>query len=92
MPLHEKLEVFYCIFEVTTPYVTQRQEMEAPRIMLEQRFIALVEQAAASNEPIKVAIRRPIPIWSQFDQRWLNREASIVFKNNAYVAKYGEND
>lgn len=65
MPLHEKLEVFYCIFEVTTPYVTQRQEMEAPRIMLEQRFIALVEQAAASNEPIKVAIRRPIPIWSR---------------------------
>ena len=52
----------------------------------------MVEQAAASNEPIKVAIRRPIPIWSQFDQRWLNREASIVFKNNAYVAKYGEND
>lgn len=41
------------------------------------------------NEPIKVAIRRPIPIWSQFDQQWLDREASIEFKNNAYVAKYG---
>jgi len=92
MPLHEKLEVFYCIFEVTTPYVTQRQEMEAPRIMLEQRFIALVEQAAASNEPIKVAIRRPTPIWSQFDQQWFDREASIEFKNNAYVAKYGADD
>ena len=51
MPLHEKLEVFYCIFEVTTPYVTQRQEMEAPRIMLEQRFIALVEQAVAAHQP-----------------------------------------
>ena len=92
MPLHEKLEVFYCIFEVTTTYVTQRQEMEAPRNMLEQRFIALVEQVTASNEPIKVAIRRPVPIWSQFDQRWLDCEASIVFKNNAYVAKYGEDD
>lgn len=35
MLLHEKLKVFYCIFEVTTPYVTQRQEIEAPRIVLE---------------------------------------------------------
>jgi len=92
MPLHEKFEVFYCVFEVTTPYVTQRQEMEAPRIMLEHRFIDLVEQAASSNQPIKVAIRRPYQIWSQFDQQMLDREASIVFKNKAYVTKYGEDD
>lgn len=92
MPLHEEFEVFYCVFEVTTPYATQRQEVEMPRIMLEQRFLTLVEQAAASNEPIKVAIRRPIPVWSQFDQQWFDREANIVFKNNAYVAKYGEDD
>lgn len=45
-----------------------------------------------STEPIKVAIRRPIPIWSQFDQQWFDREASIEFKNNAYVAKYGADD
>ena len=60
--------------------------------MLEQRFIALVEQAAASNEPIKAAVRRPIPIWSQFDQQWFDREASIESKNNTYVAKYGADD
>lgn len=92
MPLHEKFEVFYCIFEITTPYVTQRQEMEAPRIMLEQRFISLVEQAASSNEAIKVAIRRPISVWSQFDQKMLDRESSVVFKNRAYVDRYGEDD
>lgn len=90
MSLHEKLEVYDCVFEVKTPYVTQRQQMAAPRIMLEQRFISLAEQAAQSNEAIMVAIRRDIPIWDQFEQRWYSREANIVFKNNAYIAKYGE--
>ena len=88
----DQLEVFQCIFEVSTPYTTQIQQMEAPRFMLEQQFLALAEQAAGSNDPVKVTIRRPIPIWSQFDQRWLDREASIEFKNNAYVAKYGADD
>ncbi len=37
-------------------------------------------------------IRRESPIWDQFEQRWYNREANIVFKNNAYIAKYDEDN
>lgn len=88
----EEFEVFRCVFEVTTPYVTQRQEMEAPRIMLEQRFVVLAKQAAASNEPVMVAIRRTAPVYSQFDQQWFDRELFIEFKNNAYLAKYKTED
>lgn len=93
MRLHnDEFEVFECIFEIVTPYNTRRQMLEAPRIMLERQFLSLVNQASTTQNPVKVAMRRVIPIYSPFDNQWFDREASIEFKNNAYINKYGDDN
>lgn len=38
----------------------------------------------------KVKLSRVIPIYSHFDQKWLNRECSIAFGNRTFVRVYGE--
>lgn len=92
MMLGDTFETFRCFFEITTKHTTQRRELEAPRFVLEHQFVALMEQAASADEAVKVSIRRMIPIWSQFDQKWIEREAFIEFKNRAYVAAHGSDD
>ena len=92
MPLHEQFKMFSCTLEVTTPYATQRQQIEAPRMMLEQEFASLVQQTSSSSEPVMVSISRTTPVWNRFDQRWSNSEYYIRFKNNAYITKYGAGD
>lgn len=62
----------------------QMQRMKAPRIMIEQQFKSLMQQAANDTSPIKVRISRKVPIWNQFEDKWIEREFDIVFTNIAY--------
>lgn len=82
--MREKMEVFVCLFEVKVEDQVQKRTLEAPRIMLEQEFMSLVNEAANSNLPISIKMSRKVPIFDQFDQRWIERENSIVFTNEAY--------
>lgn len=90
MKIHDRFEIFTCALEITTPRGTQRQIIEAPRIMIEQEFLDIVYQAAQSMEPIKVKLSREIPIYNQFEENYINRECSISFGNQEFVRVYGE--
>lgn len=90
MTIQDKFEVFTCVLEIITAQGTTRQVIDTPRIMIEQQFVSLIYEAAQHTEPVKVKLSRVIPIYSQFDQKWLDRECSIAFGNQAFVRVYGE--
>ena len=82
--MNEQMEVFDCIFEIEQNGNVQRQRMEAPRIMLEQQFIQLVQQAANNTSPIRIKMCRNVPVWNQFENKWKSIENSVTFANIAY--------
>lgn len=90
MFLNDQLEMFDVDFEITTPQGTRVSRTSAPRIILERQFMSLVYEASSIQEPAKVKMKRTVPIYSQFDNCWYNREHSIEFANYAYSRSYGE--
>ena len=83
--VNDQFEIYDCILEIAMNNQVQKQRMQAPRIMLVQNFESLVEQASNSSTPVMVKMSRNVPIWSQFENRWIERENSIIFTNNAWV-------
>ena len=88
--IEEKMEVFVCLFEIEVDGIIQHRRMKAPRLFLEQEYTSLVYEAAQDQRPVRVKISRTEPVWNQFDQEWVEREYSIDFANNAYVALHKE--
>jgi len=88
--IEEKMEIFICQFEIEVDGAIQHRRMKAPRLFLEQEYISLVYGAAQDSRPVRVKISRTEPIWNQYDQEWAEREYSIDFANNAYVALHKE--
>ena len=78
------MDVFVVVFEIEMNDKIQRQTMQAPRIMLEQQFVSLVQQAYESRVPVRVKMSMAVPIWIQFENRWVDREHSVEFVNQAW--------
>ena len=82
--INEQFEVFDCLLEIEMEGRVQTQRLKAPRVMIEQQFESLVQQAINSASPIKIKMSRRVPIWSQLEDKWIERENSIIFTNIAY--------
>jgi hypothetical protein len=78
------MEVFDATFEVEMNGKIQKQNIQAPRFVLEQQFVALVQQAYESRVPVRVKMGVVVSIWIQFEDRWVDRENSIEFTNKAW--------
>ena len=70
------MEVFACIFEIEQNGNIQRQRMEAPRIMIEQQFTQLVQQAANSTIPIRIKMMRNAHVWNQLEKKWIDNNVT----------------
>lgn len=87
--MNEHFEVFDCIIDIEENGNNQRQRMQAPRIMIRQQFMGLVQQAAQANYPVKVRLSRMSQVYDEFgapayeDGKQLERELYIMFSNNA---------
>lgn len=88
MFLHENFELFDVEIEIETLQGVRISRMSAPQMMIEQQFLSLVYEAAGIPEPVKVKMKRMIPIYSQFDNCWYDRECSVEFTNNAYIRSH----
>lgn len=86
--LDEKMEVYTSVFVIDVDGQIQKETMQAPRLMLEQNFKSLVQQAVQADAPIKVEMIVKVYIFNQFDNKWVEREHSVTFKNNSYLSKY----
>lgn len=88
--IREQMEVFECTFDIEVEDRIQHQTVQAPRVALERQFLGLAQQAAKSNKPMRVKMSRQIPIYDNFDKKWIVRENSVAFANNAYIKVKGE--
>lgn len=88
--IREQMEVFECTFDIEVEDRIQHKIVQAPRAALEQHFLGLAQQAAKSNKPMRVKMSRQIPIYDNFDKKWIVRENSVAFANNAYIKVKGE--
>ena len=78
------LEMFSVTFEIEVDNKIQRQNMQAPRVMLEQQFVSLVQQAYKNLMPVRIKMSMDVPIWVQFENKWVTREHSVEFANKAW--------
>lgn len=79
-----KPQEFLCEFKIAVGDEVRVHTIEAPRIVLEQEFLGLVEQAANHPYPVKVRMSRKVPVYDPFDKTTVERENEIVFKNKAW--------
>lgn len=89
--MFQPLELFDVTFEITEGINTSTRRMQAPQILIEQQFLQLMQQAANLSIPVKIKMSRIEKIYNVFDDKWLDRENSVTFMNNAYIAQNGEN-
>lgn len=57
-----------------------QQKLSAPRFVLEQQFISLLQQAKQSGQPMRVIMRRYEDRWNQFEQKMFKVEYKIEAK------------
>ena len=85
----EQFETFDCMIDIEENGNKQRQRMQAPRIMIQQQFTSLVQQAAQANHPVKVRLSRMSQVYDEFgalayeNGKPLERELYISFSNSA---------
>ena len=85
--IFEEMELYVCTFEIENGQQKTTQTIKAPRFVLQQQFISYVQEASQSSTPIKIKMSRKVPIYDNFDNKWIEREVSITFENKSYEAK-----
>ena len=75
------MDVIACVLEINIVYKKQQRMLEAPKIIIEQEFMSLVKEANSNDSPIMIRVSCKVPIWSQFQNKWIERENSIEFRN-----------
>lgn len=83
-------DLYDVIFEITEGDNVRKQQMQAPRIIIEQQFLQLMQQAANVQIPVKIKLSRTEQVFDSFDQKFVDRENSITFMNNTYIQLKGQ--
>ena len=78
------------IFEITEGNNIRKQQMQAPQRIIEQQFLQFMQQAANIQIPIKIKLSRNEQVFDNFDQKFVDRENSVTFMNNAFLTRDGE--
>lgn len=88
--INDQMEIFKVELTITVQDRVQKQYMEAPRIMIENQFTSLVEQAVRSNQPIKLELKREELKQDKQTGQWDTKEYKIEFTNNAWAYNHGD--
>lgn len=89
--MFQPFELFDVNFEITEGENIRTQRLQAPQMLIEQQFLQLMQQAANLQTPIKIKMSRTEKFYDVFDNKWLDRENSVAFMNNAYCNSEGVN-
>ena len=83
-------DLYDVIFEITEGDNVRKQQMQAPRIIIEQQFLQLMQQAANVQIPVKIKLSRTEQIYDNFDQKFIEQENNITCMNNTYIQLKGQ--
>ena len=67
-----------------------RHKLQLPRMIIEQQFLGLADQAARIQRPVKVELIRTEPYYDQYEQKYIPQEYKVIFANNTYVSNHSE--
>ena len=87
---HEQSKVFTCDLYIEVDDRGERRQIKAPRFVIEDEFLQLVEQASHIDNDVRIRLTRQVPIFDEFQDRWVNKQHEIVFANNAWVKNRGD--
>lgn len=87
---NDQFEIKACTFEIDNNGSIQQQMIQAPKMIVVQQFLSLIQQTINANEPVRVKISTMVPIYSD-KSGYRDMESSIEFKNNAYLDKEQQN-
>ena len=94
--MNDMFELFDVEFETyIEDKMVSKQQLRAPKEMLQMNFLQVMKQAANDRRPIKVRMIVPNVIWDDFDNKEIVLNNEISFSNNAMVAweeTYQNND
>ena len=85
-----QLEIKSCAFEIENNGFAQQQTMQAPKMIIVQQFLALIQQAINTNERVRIKMSTMVPVYSD-KSGYRDMESSIEFKNNLYLDKEQKN-
>lgn len=83
-------DIYEVKLEITEGDKVQTHKLQAPRMIIEGQFIELMRQAGQVGVPVKIKLSRTEQIYDVFDQKMIDRENFIIFRNNAYRSQNGE--
>lgn len=78
------------LLEVKVGNQIQRQIMQGMAEMVQMQFLQLMQEAAQSNQPVKVSISRDEEVWVPSKKILKNVPSRIDFLNKAYMSAYPE--
>lgn len=84
-----QFEIFECTIEIDVAGNIHRNTVQAPRILIQQDFLRLVQQAVNDNKHVKVKLSRMVECENDWTGEVKLREASVAFMNRSYVDNVG---
>lgn len=79
------LEMFTCIIEIEVDGNVQRQNMQAPQMILTNQFMNMLQQAINTNQKVRIKMSRTATSYGEWDNKQHDIEHFIEFKNNPYL-------
>lgn len=79
----EQLEIFDCMIDIEINENKQRQRIQAPRIMIEQKFLSVCQEISQINAPAIARLSRIAKCSNDWCDEIVEREIYILFENNA---------
>lgn len=76
------------LLEVKVGNQIQRQIMQGMAEMVQMQFLQLMQEAAQSNQPVKVSISRDEEVWVPSKKILKKVPSRIDFLNKAYMSAY----
>ena len=83
----EQLEIKECSFDVESNGHTDHQVMQAPKMVIIQQFLSLIQQAVSTDSPARITMTTMVPVWIDKIAGYRNMKSTLEFKNNAYLHK-----
>lgn len=77
--------IYDCLIEVEITGQVQRQQIQAPSMVIQQQFLQLVQQAVNDSRSVRVKLSRLVECENEWTGEVKMRDLSIEFMNKRYV-------
>lgn len=81
----EQLEMCDVEIDIEIDGQLQHQTISAPKMIIIQQFLSLIQQAINTNQRVYVRMTTYVPVYSEKSGKERNLPSTLEFKNNPYL-------